>query len=169
MPKMRSSFALSSLEFAGRFAGAGYSAEGIAWISTPPPSRLAISVANPCHVVAPAQLRCTTSQAPGRPAPRRSRATMAPVASAIARDHVGVREVELRAVTARDLAQRSERTLELPADLAVLAGDENSQGKTSASRSRTPVRSLSDRVGEPASGQSMPMSSSFQAIVRSNC
>ena len=86
-----------------------------------------------------------------------------------AADRVRTREVHPAAIKSNHGAERGERALQLPADLAVAARNEDAlhQGNTSASFNGRPARSLGDRIGSPFSGHAMPRSRSFQAMQRS--
>ncbi len=82
-------------------------------------------------------------------------------------DGVSVAEFEVFAAGADDLAQGGERSLQFPADLSVLASDEDSQGNTSAWRSGVPRWSLSFKMGL-ATGHLIATSGSLQSNTRSS-
>ena len=86
-----------------------------------------------------------------------------------AADRIGICQIHFLPIHGDHFARRREGTLQLPAHLSVLAREQNpSHSKTSASLGRRPAWSLAASTGAPASGQSMPMSGSFQTIERSN-
>src|SRR6267143_2135702 len=77
-------------------------------------------------------------------------------------------KIELLPAGRHDIAESGDGALQLPAELTVLAGDEDLQRKTSAWRSGVPRWSLSFRMGL-ATGHRIPTPVSFQSNTRSCC
>ena len=82
-------------------------------------------------------------------------------------DRIRIGEIEGGAVGRDDFAERRQRALEIPAELAVSASEKDSQSKNSAERSGGARRSLSLTIGSPSSGQRRPSAGSLQKMVRS--